>query len=281
MLRCSLPLLLCACHKPPKAAQPKQSEIEALTILCTSNGVPEQVTNQDVRRVIDGFADARPWDIAKQIVKRAHDAGLTDCHPVDVLTGIRARNGVDVPLLEDDRGTVPADPGRTFAITRSRLTIEDAATIDIDHLDALGKYSPLIDGPVAARFAVDRAVDYHTFALMYDALRRNHVGDVELLVTTPTQTHAVVLDEAKAIADTPRMYTNDFISVGALIELDHKVVPLDELGQALAANKADRVFVTVEPSVPMQRFAEVVAAAGGHVTLGTALLPPSPPPIER
>lgn len=282
MLRCALLLPLCACHDTPKAAPPKQSEAAALTILCTSDGGLEQVTNPEVRRILDSFADARPWDIAKQILLRARDAGLADCHPVDALTAIRARNGVDVPLLEDDRGTVPADRGRTFAITRARITIEDATTIGVDHLDDLGKYAPLIDGPVAARFAVDRAVDYHAFAVTYDALRRNGVGDVELIVTTPTQTHALVLHKAKAIASTPpHVQTSALISVGAMIELDDKVVPLDGLRQAVAATNADRVFVTVDASVPMQRLAEVIAAAGGHVTLGTPLVPPVPPPIEQ
>jgi biopolymer transport protein ExbD len=280
VLRGSLLVLVCACHGDAKPAAPEQSKHDALVILCTFDGVPGRVTNKEVRHLIDGFADEHPWEIEKQILQLARDAGLSQCHPLDVLTNIRAHNGVDVPLLADDRSTVPLDPGRTFAITAAGVAIEDAGTFRLGQLDDLGKYAPLVDGPIAARFAVDRAVNVHTFARMYDACRRAGVHDIELLVTTPTETRAVVLDAPKAAADGSTPQTVAVVSVGARIELAGKVMTPNEMRAAFAGSAADRVFIVAEPTVPMQRLADVIALVGGHATLGDFSMP-APVPSPR
>jgi hypothetical protein len=280
VLRGALLVLVCACHRGPKPAAPEQSKHDAMEILCTFDGAPDRVTNKEVRHIIDGFAHEHPWEIEKQILQLARDAGLAQCHPLDVLTNIRAHNGVDVPLLADDRSTVPLEPGRTFAITAAGVMIEDAGTFHVGQLDDLGKYAPLVDGPIAARFAVDRAINVHTFAPMYDAFRRAGLHDIELLVTTPTGTRAVVLDAPKAAADGSAAQTVAVVSVGARIELAGKAMTPDELRAAFAASVPDRVFLVAEPSVPMQRLADVIALAGGHATLGDFSVP-APVPAPR
>jgi hypothetical protein len=69
------------------------------------------------------------------------------------------------------------------------------------------------------------------------------------------------------------------LTVGATMELGGKTMTPDELRATFASSPPDRVFIVAEPTVPMQRIAEVMALAGGHATLGDLSEPaPVPPP---
>lgn len=139
MSRGALLVLVCACHSDPKPAAQEQSKQEALAILCVSSGVPERVTNKELRTVVDGFADKHPWELEKQILELARDAGLRDCHPLDALTRIRAHNiavidvgqtialGGKVMTRDELRAALATPPDRVVIVAEPGLTMQTLA----------------------------------------------------------------------------------------------------------------------------------------------------------
>lgn len=177
--------------------------------------------------------------------------------------------GVDLPVLADDHGTVPADPGATVTISAKTVVLDDGSSFPLDQLEAAHLRQPDY-GPVTVRAAVARTTTVHTFdAIFAEVIDR----DFELLVRTPSQVRAVRIERWKAM-ESDTMQTLAVVSVGDTIRLNGAAAGPTEL----AAIHADRVVIVPEPSVTMQRLAEVIAMTGGRATLGAASLPAAPVP---
>jgi biopolymer transport protein ExbD len=283
---------LTACHGD-KHEKPEQSEHDGVALLCGAQAAPshdpelhnwlaQQVTNPGVRRFLDGLAEEPPWEIKKRIEKLGRDTGVAPCHPLEGLAGIRARNGIDVPLLADARGTIALEDGPTIAITPTRINIESVGSFDIAKLDELAAHTPPLDGPVVARVAVDRAVTFATLRAILTALAPKGLHHSSLVITAPDETRAVALAFPKAQTGAATSQTVAVINLGSSVRLNGEDVTLDELRRRITSWKPDQIFLTPEPDVSVQRLAEALAITGEHTYLGDALLPHvEPAPQQR
>lgn len=284
---------LAACRGEDKPAKPEQSEHDAVALLCGAQPAPsrdpalhdwlaQQVTNPHIRHFLDGIAEEFPWDIEKQIEKLGRDAAVSPCHPLEGLAGIRARNGIDVPLLADARGTVSLEEGPTIAITPARVTIESVGSFDIARLDEMRAHVPALDGPSVTRFAVDRNVTFRTLRDVMGEFAQLGVHHSNLVVTTPDEARAVVLALPKAQASTGATQSMAAINLGAMLRFNGEQVTFDGLRSRIASSKPDQIFVIPEPDVTVQRLAEALAITGDRTYLGDALLPHvEPAPRQR
>lgn len=193
---------------------------------------------------------------------------------------------VELPVLPDDRGTLPADRGMTVTITATRVSIEDVGDFDPAKPDEIRERmrSVHVDGPTL--LAIDRAVTMRTLGVLYDRVLHSELGELELVVTAAKQTRVVIIDN-EHVSPSVENPTYGVVTLGATLFFNGEAVTLDELRARVAKSPPDRVFVMPEPDVTVQRIAEAIAAAGGHATLGGARLqpkrplsPPTPPAVS-
>ena len=191
-----------------------------------------------------------------------------------------AKPGIELPSLPDERGTLPLDPGRTITITAMRLNIEGVGDFDVAKPDEIRERLRSAQLPPGSmHLEIDRSLAMGKLGEIYDrVLHSGPFGELELVVTTPKQARMVIIDHAKALASSEAAKLA-VVTIGPKLFLDGVAVTLDELRTQIAKSPPDRVFLVAEPDVTIQRTAEAIAAAGGHVMLANGLLPERPEPL--
>ena len=173
---------------------------------------------------------------------------------------------LDVPVLASMTGTrEPAGGESLFTLTGAP--------------DEVAKQRGAFTGRGPALVAIARNLTWQRVMLELDDLRRLGVGDVELLVRVGHARRVVVIEKDRARPSDTQAYSVAVISAGATIKIGGgDAIPLEALPQTLSRLKPDSVVVQPEPDLDVQRLAEVIAACGGDVWLGSGTLPRVEPP---
>jgi biopolymer transport protein ExbD len=266
--------VLLACRGDAPAPQPSQSSQQSLhdaaAILCGELVPPQgdralnewlgaRISNDQGRALILRAANEPPWDVANEILALARKAGISDCHPLDGLAGIRARNGIDVPALHDRTGTFEVEHKPILAITATRVVLEGVGPIDPTNRDASRT------GAGSVVVAADRTLAWATLQQRLDELRSAGFAIEQLLTTAPAQPRAVeiVPSVAPDVGDEAIVT----VSLGATTTVNGEAVTTAALPAALARHPRARVVIVPQPDVTVQQLAEAIAAAGGRSSI--------------
>jgi hypothetical protein len=172
---------------------------------------------------------------------------------------------IDVPVLATTNGT------REPAGGESRVTLTGAPDEVTNQRAAFSGHGPTLVA-IAPKLSAQRVM------LGLDALYRLGVRHVEVLVRVKDTRRVIVIEENRPrSSNMPSSVA--VISVGAAIKINEgDAITLEALPQTLSRLKPDSIVVLPEPDLEMQRLAEVIAACGGDVWLGSGTLPRVEPP---
>lgn len=162
-------------------------------------------------------------------------------------------------MLANATGTVEPVSGAT-TITLTGAPDEVAS----QHL-AIPEHGP-------ALVAIGRDVALSSVLPSLDALHRAGVSDLGLLVSAGIDRRMLVIEGRLPAPPEPNL-SMAVITAGAILTFGGEPLTLEALPAALARAAPGRVVILPDRDITMQRLAEVIAASGGHVFIGTATLP--------
>lgn len=173
---------------------------------------------------------------------------------------------LEVPVLASMNGTREPAGGDSF------FTLTGAPDEVAKQRGALTGRGPTLVA-IAPKLTAQRAMGE------LDDLRRLGIGDVELLVRVGRARRVVVIEKNRARPSDTQASSVAVISAGVTIKISGgDAIALQALPQTLSRLKPDSVVILPEPDLDVQRLAEVIAACGGDVWLGSGTLPRVEPP---